>query len=152
MITTNIGIISHIRSNYVKLFDLYSTEQLNKVPEGFNNNILWNLGHLLVTDEIMFYQAAGRPANLDEQFIARFRRGTRPEGALSEADTEKIKQEMQHALLRVQEDHQQGKFAAYTPMTLSSGIVINNIGDAIAFAGYHHGLHTAAINNLRKFI
>ncbi|MBV7530350.1 DinB family protein [Chitinophaga sp. sic0106] len=152
MITTNIEIISHIRAKYLDLFDAFTTEQLNQVPAGFNNNILWNLGHLLVTDELMFYKAAGQPTYLEEGFIARFRRGTKPEGILSEEDTALIKSELATALPRTLENHQRGHFDAYTPMTLSSGIVINNIADAIAFASYHHGLHSAAINNLKKNI
>jgi uncharacterized damage-inducible protein DinB len=28
-----------------------SVEQLNKVPTGFNNNIIWNLGHMIAAQQ-----------------------------------------------------------------------------------------------------
>lgn len=150
MIATNIEVISHIRNRYLDLFNELSNEQLNRVPAGFNNNILWNLGHLLVTDELMFYKAAGKPSNLDEAFMARFRRGTKPEGVLSDEDTALIKQELAAALPRVTELYKAGHFDGYTPVTLSNGLLINDLGGTLAFSAYHHGLHSAAIGNLKK--
>jgi hypothetical protein len=35
------------RMQFVHLLNGLTIEQLNKIPEGFNNNLIWNFGHLL---------------------------------------------------------------------------------------------------------
>ena len=39
------------RKHYLKLIENYSLEQLNKIPEGFSNNLAWNLGHIIVAQQ-----------------------------------------------------------------------------------------------------
>ena len=31
----------------------YSLEQLNKVPEGYNNNLIWNIAHIVVVQQML---------------------------------------------------------------------------------------------------
>jgi hypothetical protein len=38
-----------------KYFDNYSLEQLNKVPPGFSNNLIWNIGHSIVAQQMLVY-------------------------------------------------------------------------------------------------
>ena len=41
--------ITQTRANAIAAIEGLSNEQLNEIPEGFSNNIAWNLGHILVT-------------------------------------------------------------------------------------------------------
>jgi len=34
----------------------FSLEQLNKIPEGFNNNLIWNIAHCVVTQQLLCYK------------------------------------------------------------------------------------------------
>jgi len=34
------------RKNILSVIEAYDKEQLNYIPEGFNNNLIWNLGRL----------------------------------------------------------------------------------------------------------
>ena len=47
-------------------------------PEGFNNTIRWNLGHIAVSFEFFFSQAVGFSSNLPKSYPALFGMGTRP--------------------------------------------------------------------------
>jgi hypothetical protein len=40
-----------------------TTEELNQIPRGLNNNIIWNLAHLISGQQGIFYARAGLPAN-----------------------------------------------------------------------------------------
>jgi len=37
------------RNIYSKFFDNYSLEQLNTIPAGMSNNLIWNMGHVIVS-------------------------------------------------------------------------------------------------------
>jgi hypothetical protein len=31
-------------------------EQLNKIPEGYNNNLIWNIAHVVVVQQMLVYK------------------------------------------------------------------------------------------------
>jgi uncharacterized damage-inducible protein DinB len=58
-----------------------SLEQLNTVPAGFNNNIIWNLGHMVAAQCGIWYKRAGLalPDGVTEEFFETYKPGTKPE-------------------------------------------------------------------------
>ena len=49
--------ITHLlatRNNLIQLIDSLTTEQLNKIQEGFSNNIIWNFVHNIVTKQLLY--------------------------------------------------------------------------------------------------
>lgn len=48
---------------------LKTIEQLNKVPDGFNSNIIWNVAHLIASQQNLCYMKAGQKA-LSRTFIS----------------------------------------------------------------------------------
>src|SRR3982750_511301 len=104
-------IMQKTRINFLQLLDGLTIEQLNTVPEGFNNNLIWNFAHLLATQQAIFYGLAGLTPNLDEQFIKSYRRYTKPEGFVSEAEFESIKQNFEKSQQTFFEDYRKGAFS-----------------------------------------
>ena len=39
----------------------HTLEELNKVPTGFSNNIIWNIAHTIVTQQLLIYQLSALP-------------------------------------------------------------------------------------------
>jgi hypothetical protein len=56
----------------------YTLEQL-KVPEGFNNNIIWNIAHVIVTQQILVYKLSGLPMIVTDEMVEKYRKGTKTE-------------------------------------------------------------------------
>ncbi len=39
------------RQLYLAFLEKYSLEQLNYIPEGFSNNLIWNAGHIVASQQ-----------------------------------------------------------------------------------------------------
>ena len=147
-------ILKQNRKNIIKLIEPYTFEQLNKVPEGFNNNILWNITHLAVTQQLLCYKLSGLDSKLNDKLISQFRKGTAPtvDNQLTEEDFESIKKDFLSLPLQLEEDYKKGLFTNFKEYTTSANITLKNIDDAIQFNNFHEGLHFGSILAIRKFI
>lgn len=56
-----------------------NAEQYNLVPHGYNNNIIWNMGHLLIVSESYLYRNSTFKAPSHVFDISLFDGGTSPE-------------------------------------------------------------------------
>ncbi len=129
-----------------------TTEQLNKVPEGFNNNIAWNLGHMVAAQQGICYKRAGLTPHISEEFYEQFRSGSKPERPLSDAEIATIKELMASNIDQLQADYDQQIFGGYTTWTTRYAVEMANIDDAIKFLPFHEGLHLGVISALGKLV
>ena len=63
-----------------------SKEDLCKIPDGFKNNIWWNIAHVVVTQQILMYKLSGVPTLIDEGRIRTYKKGTFPEKEPTETE------------------------------------------------------------------
>ncbi len=54
-----------------------SLAQLNAIPKGFNNNIIWNIGHSIVTEQILVYKLSGLKPNVSDALIEKYKKATK---------------------------------------------------------------------------
>jgi hypothetical protein len=67
MATAQFNIIRQNREAFIRLLDGLIIEQLNEIPAGFNNNIAWNFGHMIVaTNDLL---SPGRKTIVDRNGI-----------------------------------------------------------------------------------
>ncbi|NIG55585.1 DinB family protein [Chitinophaga sp. Cy-1792] len=149
---TKIDLLRKANAQALQLFDNYSEEQLNLIPAGFNNNIIWNLAHLVASDAMILYSATGNTSIVPATLVQSYKRGTRPEGPVDAATLALVKELMVNTIDNLEKDQQNGIFQQYTTWTTSFGHTISSIDDAVTFCIYHHGMHGSAISALRKFI
>ena len=69
-----------IRERFVQYLEGFTLEQLAVIPQGFRNNLLWNISHAIVTQQLYCYYNSGLPMYVPEDFIAAYRKGTVPDG------------------------------------------------------------------------
>ena len=141
-----------IREIFLKVLDHHSLEQLNKIPEGFSNNLIWNIAHCISSQQVLIYKLSGLPTMASEEFIAKYRKGTKPEGNVSQADVDEIRALLFATLQQTQKDFEDKIFVDYNEYTTSLGFTLKDISGALDFNNYHEGIHTGIIMSIRKFV
>lgn len=129
-----------------------SLEQLHVIPEGFKNNIAWNLTHLLVTQQLLHYGLTGNKFLISDELIANFRKGTSPTYQLSSSELEEIKNLFESLPNTLEEDYNKGLFTTYKSYPTSTGFVLDSIDTAITFNNFHESLHLGVIMSLKKLV
>jgi formate dehydrogenase maturation protein FdhE len=130
----------------------YSLEQLNKIPEGFNNNIIWNIAHIIVTQQLLVYKLSGLPMMVSDELVDKYRKGTKPDGTISQLELDEIKSLLFKTINQTEVDYNAKVFKSYNELTTSLGFTIKDIEDALSFNNYHEALHVGIMMSIRKFI
>ena len=141
-----------VRNILLKILENHSLEQLNKVPVGFNNNLIWNIGHCISSQQVLVYKLSGLPTIVSEEFIAKYRKGTKPEGDVLQAEVDEIKTLLFKTVVQTEDDFKNVLFKNYHQYTTSMGFTLKNVEDALSFNNYHEGLHTGIIMSIRKLV
>jgi hypothetical protein len=144
--------IKNIRRFLLELISELSTEQLNEVPTGFNNNIVWNLGHLVAAQQGICYFRSNVPMVVSEEYFNNFKGGSKPERAFSPDEIDQIKQLLIDSLDQFERDLNNKLFVTYTSVITRYGIEFKHIDDAIEFLPFHEGLHMGTIMALKKLV
>lgn len=143
-------ILEKNRTLMASFLEKFSVEQLNKIPEGFNNNIIWNVAHLVATQQLLTYKLSGLPMRVDEAFVEMYRKGTKANGMVSTEDIATIKSMLFSSVKQTKEDYNNGVFKSYNAYTTSTGSTLTSFEDAMAFNNYHEGIHLGYILALKK--
>jgi len=146
------NILKTVRSLILKNIDGLSIEQLNKIPEGFRNNIAWNVAHLLVTQQLLCYRLSELPCLIYDEIIDLYKKGTAPTQDISLEDFSAIKKQLTKLPEQFEVDYNTGKFKTYKPYTTSTDITLNNIEEALAYNNFHEGAHLGVILSMKKLV
>ena len=130
----------------------YSLEQLNTLPDGFSNNLIWNIGHVIAVQQRLVYMGSGLPLNIPMELFDQYKPGTKPSTADSRETVETLKNLLLSLMYKTKIDYANGIFVTYKEFTTSTGFHIASIQDALEFNNYHEGLHIGFMMNIRKFI
>lgn len=147
--------IERIKKISVYLIDMMSdlsVDQLNEVPEGFNNNIIWNLGHLIAVQQGVCYIRGGVNPVVDEKYIKAYKPGTRPEQFIVADEVEIIKKLLISSLDEFKTDYANNVFANYGSWTTRYGVTLLKIEDAVEFLMFHEGLHSGYAIALKRMV
>lgn len=145
--------VSFVRQATLKAVENLSESQISVVPEGFNNNILWNLGHIYLVQERFVYQIPQKAAQIPNGFLELFGQGTKPsEWNVQPPALSEVLQVLKEQPTRIKEmlkDHLRDELPK--PFTLPSGLTFNTIGELLTFSMYHEGMHVQTIKMLKRF-
>jgi hypothetical protein len=140
------------RKTFLYYLENLSPEQLYFIPKGFKNNILWNIGHILITEQMLTYGLSGLKIPVDKKFVELYAKGTFPQTKVSKNAVNDIKKYLINANKQTQLDIKKGTFRTYNKYETSIGITLNNVEEALQFNLFHEGIHLGIIMSLKKFI
>ncbi len=147
--------IKSVRTFLLSQIAELTTEQLNKIPERYNNNIIWNLAHLVCAQQSICYLRAAQPVIIDQKYIKPFTTNTKPAEFINKAEIEKIKKIFTDSIDQLQIDFDKKIFDQYTPsenILKIYGVSLMTIDDALEFILYHEGFHTGYIISLKHLV
>lgn len=129
-----------------------SAEAFFAMPQGFDNNIAWNLGHIVVTQQALHYRLCGLPTLTTKEEVAMFKTGTSPADWPNKPEISRLLVLLDETGPKLQADYAAALFTNFHPYTTSTGIELQTIEDALAFNNFHEGLHLGTILALRNFV
>jgi len=141
-----------VRRNAVSLLEQFSEAQLTTIPEGYNNHILWNVGHMLTSQQLLCYAMADQPLHIPAHYPGLFRKGTNPREWTESVDIGELKALLASTIGLLEKDYRQGLFKNYKLYTTSFGVPLASIEDAILFDHVHESVHFGIAMALRKRI
>ena len=139
-----------IRSKYIGFLENHTLEQLNRVPEGFSNNLIWNIGHIIVAQQGLIYKQSDLPMNVREELYEKYRSGTKPESDITEEERQELKLLLTSMIERTENDLANGVFKVYNERTTGTGFHLGNLNDALVFNNVHEGIHLGYMMAMRK--
>ena len=155
---TAFKILSRTRQSLNEMIADLDDLALLKIPAGFNNNILWNLGHVVVSQQLLSYHLSGLAVNVSEDLLSQFRRGSSPQNWAKPINKTELT-ELSLALVdKTLKDYRQGVFQeshrreTLFPYQTSFGGKLENFPDAVHFNNVHEGLHFGTIKLYKSLL
>ncbi|MFB9055512.1 DinB family protein [Mariniflexile ostreae] len=146
-------VLNNLRTILSTIVDNHSLEELNAVPEGFNNNIIWNIGHVVVVEQLLIYKMSGLEPSIPNDIINKYKKDTKPEGLIDQHEVNIIQDLLVSTLNQTKTDYDNGVFKDYNAYTVSTtGNTLTSFNEALQFVLLHDGIHYGYILALLKAI
>ena len=140
------------RDNVLKVTKDLNIKQLNRIPEGFSNNLVWNTGHIAVTMQLLCYGLSGLPMHLSDEQITAYRKGSSPEGEMTPADFDFFCGHLITSVDQLEADYDNGLFREFKVYPTSYGLTLHSVEEAINFDYVHEALHLGYMMALKKLV
>ena len=135
------------RQNLSKALKDVSPKLFEIVPEGFNNNIHWQVGHILVTAELFLFNGQN---NLPASYTDAFKSGSKPGNWTDEVlpSVEAMLELLDKQLERINDLPKE----AFTKPLAEPFIGNKTTGELAAFGAFHEAMHLGQIQSLKRLV
>src|SRR5574343_579749 len=79
------------RKLYLKFLESYTLDQLNTIPQGLSNNMIWQAVHIIVSQQKLMYTLSNLPINISQDMVVKYQNGSRPDGKATQEEVDEIK-------------------------------------------------------------
>ncbi|HBN6703702.1 TPA: DinB family protein [Elizabethkingia anophelis] len=140
------------RRIYLSYFENYSLDQLNNIPNGFNNNLIWNIGHIIVTQQKLIYRGSDLQGYISDELFNKYQSGTKPTEPVFQKEAAELKELLTSLIDLTIADFQKDIFRTYKERITGTGFHLSSINDAFECNNYHEGMHLGYMLSIRKFV
>ncbi|MCX2493833.1 DinB family protein [Pedobacter sp. PF22-3] len=142
------------RKAFIKLIDDLTIEELNKIPDGYNNNIIWNFGHIVVSTQTLCYVRTGVLQDATSvKFNEYYKKDTKPTYTVTKEEVAELRTIALESIEKIKEDYTNGKFSSITPFTTATyGVQMNSIEEILITTIGHDNVHFGYASALKKLI
>lgn len=130
----------------------FTLEELNKIPEGFNNNIIWNIAHLIVTQQLLVYKLSGLPMVVSDEMVKLYIKGSKPEHYVTQEEVDEIKNLLFSPIEKTKQDYENKVFKNYHEYTVTTKSTLTCVEEAIEFINFHEGIHLGYILAMKRVL
>lgn len=139
------NVFKYIRRNreiFLALVNSLTIEQLNKIPQGFNNNIAWNFGHIVVSTQSLCYVRPEVKPDIEIPFRAKYQKGSKPERFIIQEEIDVLKQQLVSSINIIEEDVKNNAFKKITPYATDTyKHEMTNIEEILTCTLAHDSMH-----------
>jgi len=141
--------LTDYRMELLSLVEDVSEEMADQIPDGFRNNIRWNLGHIYLDQYLWVQHLTKEPISIPEGFSDWFGFGTSPESWVSETPKlDELVELLKSQPLEIKEKFGERLEEEFPPT--ESGM--HTIAQVLVRTIFHEGMHLETIKNIKKLI
>jgi len=142
------------RKAFISLIDDLTLNELNLIPEGFNNNIFWNFAHIVVSTQTLSYVRTGIQADASAvKYNDDYKKDTRPTREVTQEEVDEFKTLALSTIEQIQSDYAKGIFKTITPYsTATYGAEMYTMEEVLIATLSHDNLHWGYALAQRKVI
>ncbi|WP_219837659.1 DinB family protein [Paenibacillus sp. R14(2021)] len=145
-----------IRAQTLLAMEGMTEELVNRFPDGFRNNIHWQLGHIYFVTEYMTLSQLNLPMNLPEGFVERFGSGKGPldyPASLPNATFPELKSLLTEQLDRIRKQYPLDRLnESVDPINTSTGLSLVTPEQSLRYNMYHEGFHAGVLSTYKRIL
>ncbi|WP_300598548.1 DinB family protein [Niabella sp.] len=148
-----LNMIDSIRQKAIALIKETPLDKLNQIPAGFNNNIIWNFGHLVVSGYSLVFKAT----SVDPGFLIPlqdiYRKGTKPSAPATHQEIDELIRLSDTFTLAVKEALDANRFQEITEYTTGTfGLPVTSIEEMLITVVAHDTLHWQSMRDYARIV
>ena len=148
MVNFELKLLQASRIKLHKIITSLSEDQLFKIPKGFNNNVIWHIGHCIVSQQRLMYLRSNLSMYISDELNEFFKINSSPATWKKKPDLLEIREAILLTVEKLNEDLKNDIFKTYEPLRSSMGFMINNHLEAFSYTNFHEAEHTGNIQYL----
>lgn len=140
------------RRHMLTELDGLSHEEMLVIPEGRDDNVLWNVGHLLCSLSRLTYVFSGHALPIPERYLELFGKGTSARDWTENPEPAEVLDRFKSMPGQIEADYIAGNFKDYKTLQITPDDTIASVEEAVAFHCFHEGLHIGMIITLKELL